>query len=44
MEFRPWVRQWGSAVVVLSPATFREEIAAEVREMARAYGMEVADG
>lgn len=40
MEFRPWVRQWGSAVTVVSPADFREEIAVEVREMARAYGVE----
>jgi predicted DNA-binding transcriptional regulator YafY len=38
LEFKPWVRQWGSAVEVLSPPEFREEIAAEVREMARNYG------
>jgi predicted DNA-binding transcriptional regulator YafY len=38
MEFKPWVRQWGSAVSVVSPPDFREEIAAEVREMARIYG------
>jgi proteasome accessory factor B len=37
LEFKPWVRQWGAAVTVISPAHFRAEIAAEVREMARAY-------
>lgn len=40
MEFKPWVRQWGSAVTVISPAEFREEIAAEVRELSRAYRAE----
>lgn len=37
MEFKPWVRQWGAAVTVVGPPEFREEIAAEVREMARNY-------
>ena len=37
LEFRPWVRQWGSAVTVIGPPAFRDEIAAEVREMARNY-------
>ena len=40
LEFKPWVRQWGAAVTVISPPEFRAEIAAEVREMARAYGIE----
>jgi predicted DNA-binding transcriptional regulator YafY len=43
MEFKPWVRQWGSAVTVISPIGFRDEIVGEVREMARAYGLEAHD-
>jgi predicted DNA-binding transcriptional regulator YafY len=43
LEFKPWVRQWGAAVSVLSPHDFREEIAAEVREMARGYGIALCD-
>lgn len=39
MEFKPWVRQWGSAVMVIGPPEFRDEIVAEVREMARTYGL-----
>lgn len=39
LEFKPWVRQWGSAVTVVSPEAFRAEIAAEIQEMARGYGM-----
>lgn len=39
LELKPWVRQWGSAVEVLAPAAFREEMMAEVREMARMYGV-----
>lgn len=42
-EFRPWVRQWGSAVEVLSPESFRQEIIAEVRVQARTYDLEVRD-
>ena len=38
LEFKPWVRQWGAAVEVMRPADFREEMIAEVREMARVYG------
>lgn len=40
MELKPWVRQWGAAVTVVSPPEFREEIAAEARETARCYGSE----
>jgi predicted DNA-binding transcriptional regulator YafY len=40
LEFKPWVRQWGSAVKVLAPESFRVEMIAEVREMAQAYGLE----
>ena len=43
LEFKPWVRQWGSAVEVLSPPEFRDEIVAEVREMARAYGLTIEE-
>ncbi len=39
IEFKPWVRQWGSAVTVISPVAFRNEIAMEAREMAIAYGV-----
>lgn len=41
LEFKPWVRQWGSAVQVVAPEAFRAEMAAEVRAMACAYGLEV---
>ena len=40
LEFKPWVRQWGSAVTVVSPAEFREEIVEEVRAMAREYAID----
>jgi proteasome accessory factor B len=43
LEFKPWVRQWGSAVTVISPAAFRDEIRAEAREMAREYGIRLDD-
>lgn len=39
MEFKPWVRQWGAAVEVISPPAFRDEMIAEVREMAALYGL-----
>ena len=39
MEFKPWVRQWGAAVTVISPPQFRDEIVDEVRAMAREYGV-----
>jgi predicted DNA-binding transcriptional regulator YafY len=40
LEFKPWVRQWGSAVTVVSPAAFRDEILEEVRAMAREYAID----
>lgn len=43
LEFKPWVRQWGADVTVVSPPEFRDEIAAEVAQMARNYGVEVHD-
>lgn len=36
-EFKSWVRQWGADVEVISPPEFREELADEVRELARIY-------
>ncbi|HWQ11345.1 MAG TPA: WYL domain-containing protein [Roseiflexaceae bacterium] len=44
LELKPWVRQWGSAVSVIGPPEFRDEIAAEVREMARLYGVCASEG
>jgi predicted DNA-binding transcriptional regulator YafY len=38
-EIRPWIRGWGSDCEVLEPATLRDEMQAEVRRMARAYGI-----
>jgi proteasome accessory factor B len=43
LEFKPWVRQWGSAVTVVGPTGFRDEIVREVREMARGYGIACSD-
>lgn len=43
LEFKPWVRQWGSAVTVVSPAALRAELADEVRAMARAYGLSLEE-
>ena len=37
MELKPWVRQWGSAVTVISPPEFRAEVAAEARETVQNY-------
>ena len=39
MELKPWVRQWGADVEVISPPKFREEMIEEVRQMAKAYGV-----
>lgn len=39
MELKPWVRQWGADVEVISPSKFREEMAEEVRMMAKGYGL-----
>jgi proteasome accessory factor B len=44
LEMKPWIRGWGKDVVVLTPAELREEIVAEVREMARAYGVCEGEG
>lgn len=39
LEFKPWVRQWGAAVEVLSPPAFRAEMIAEVQAMAGVYDL-----
>ncbi len=39
LEFKPWVRQWGAAVEVISPQSFREEMIEEVRQMASVYDL-----
>ncbi|MBA2285817.1 MAG: WYL domain-containing protein [Ktedonobacteraceae bacterium] len=38
-EIRPWIRGWGSDCEVLAPAELREEMIAEVRRLARRYGI-----
>lgn len=38
-EIRPWLRGWGSDCEVLEPDKLREEMQAEVRRMARNYGV-----
>lgn len=38
-EIRPWLRGWGSDCEVLEPVSLREEMQAEVRRMARNYGV-----
>jgi predicted DNA-binding transcriptional regulator YafY len=38
-EIRPWIRGWGSDCEVLEPASLREEMMKEVRQMARRYGI-----
>jgi len=43
MELKPWVRQWGAAVTVVSPPEFRKEIVDEVCEMARSYDIAGGD-
>jgi predicted DNA-binding transcriptional regulator YafY len=41
LEMKPWIRQWGADVEVVSPPELRQELVAEVRAMARAYGLSV---
>lgn len=44
LEFKPWVRQWGAAVEVLSPAAFRNEMMDEVRSMMQMYEIGAVQG
>ena len=39
MEMKPWIRQWGADVEVVSPPELRQELVAEVCAMAKRYGM-----
>jgi predicted DNA-binding transcriptional regulator YafY len=38
LEFVPWVRSWGADVLVVSPASLRDQVARELREAAAQYG------
>ncbi|MGO8948889.1 MAG: helix-turn-helix transcriptional regulator [Ktedonobacterales bacterium] len=38
LELKPWIRQWGPDVEVLTPQSLRDEIADEARATARIYG------
>jgi proteasome accessory factor B len=39
LEMKPWIRQWGKDCEVLTPEDLRREIAEEMREAARMYGL-----
>jgi proteasome accessory factor B len=39
IEMKPFIRQWGKDVMVLAPEALRREIAEEMRDAARLYGM-----
>ena len=39
MEMKPWIRQWGAAVEVITPDELRAELIDEVRAMAQVYGL-----
>jgi proteasome accessory factor B len=41
LEMKPWIRQWGADVAVVSPPELRQELIAEVQAMARAYGLSI---
>jgi len=41
LEMKPWIRQWGADVEVISPPELRQQLVTEVRAMARAYGLSV---
>lgn len=41
-EMLPWVRGWGSDVEVVGPEALRDELAAEVRRMAKTYQIDLA--
>lgn len=42
LEMQPWIRSWGAQVEVVAPQWLRERIAAELREAAAQYEMEVS--
>lgn len=37
-DLKPWIRGWGASCEVLEPASLRQELAGETRQLARAYG------
>jgi predicted DNA-binding transcriptional regulator YafY len=37
-DLKPWIRGWGAACEVLEPVSLHQEVAGEVRQLARAYG------
>lgn len=39
-DLKPWIRGWGASCEVLEPASLRQELAGETRQLARAYGWE----
>src|SRR5690606_27913963 len=41
VELKKWVLGWGSAIEVVEPASFREEIEQEIQKIGRLYGMNV---
>jgi proteasome accessory factor B len=41
LEMRPWIRQWGADVEVLSPAELRADLVNEVQRMTALYGLGV---
>jgi proteasome accessory factor B len=44
LEMKPWIRQWGAAVQVLTPVELRDELTQEVRAMAQVYGLLPKEG
>lgn len=39
LEMKPWIRQWGADVEVVTPEQLRTELVDEVRTMAQLYGL-----
>lgn len=42
-DLKPWIRGWGAACEVLEPASLRQELAGETRQLARVYGWQGGD-
>jgi predicted DNA-binding transcriptional regulator YafY len=43
MEMKPWIRQWGADVEVLSPPELRQELVAELWAQAQLYGLTLSN-
>jgi predicted DNA-binding transcriptional regulator YafY len=43
LEMKPWIRQWGSAVEVLSPPELRQELITELLAQAQLYGLTLSN-